>query len=703
MNASNIALYIGGTRTRHGGFGYITSVGVLAGNEIEGDMDRSPASRASTDENPVITLKNADGYVYYKLWNSAIAPSDDVDKPGRLAICVTMPSDARLKNGKSPYDLLMEIYEKFLEIGTTKTEQGLTIFRDEDLDKADFVQIIERYPFESVPFKTEVMKGATIAEIQVPREKMEDFFRDAQYPEFVNYKAVEVTTRGRNMFPNLQIPRPASYEVFVNGQSTGKFLTDPNERFNAQQQGTDDIKYSSMSFSLAELLNGPDHERHNQNNTVTIKLNKTLRRIDCNLKPLPVTYKKQIKYTLDSDEAAQSYVKKGLSSGAVRIKLDDEDWNDVIKPSVAKDAIRRKAIDIYPRETEEYVLSINKVEIDSYNEAVILTIKAQEHRGKKAGNGGEEGEMSKRKFVIGLIAGSVAGLLLGIGGTLLVKHFQGGKAEKVETTELKTAEQKAYKEALALPHRTENVKKIEEQNEAYLSQLEKGDGSKYRNYLKEFAKDSQAYDEQNFNSIKKRLEEFKTDSLAYVNYRTEMDKLNKEKLEEANEALKKIQDANAKKDYKKVADMCEGYLRDYEKVSEENTNKVKEIQQAASDKLSQMAKEEEEQKRIETEALGFINNHDYKGYETWKKSNKLEGSKQLAIDWILDFERSVNGERTLKTLPPNIKLQVKNKIKEYLEGIGFKEGGGKNFKDWNEVMDVKKEIDKIVRNKGIDN
>lgn len=702
---SNIALYIGGTRTRHGGFGYITSVGVLAGNEIERDLDRSPASRAVTDENPVITLKNADGYVYYKLWDSSIAPADDVNKPGRLAIGITMPSNARLKDDKSPYSLLMELYKKFLEKGTVKTEDGCTIFRDQDLDKADFVQIIERYPFEMVPFKTEVMKGEMIGELQVPQDKMEEFFRDAQYPEFVNYKAVEVTTKGRNMFPILQIPRPISYEVCINGQSTGKFLLNLDERFNARLDAAEDIKYSALSFSLEELFRNSSHIKQNQNGTAIIKLDKNLRRIECTLKPIPITYKKQVNYTSESDAEAITFFKKGLENGTISIRLDGADWNGPIKPSYAKDAINRNAIDIYPNEAGGYRYSLSKAAIDGFNEAVVLTVKATRARQSKAVHRVGEGG-GNRKFFIGLLVGLAAGLLLGVGGALLSQHLHKKKAEKAKVAEQKTAEQKAYQEAYALPSRTEGVK-IEEQKEDYLSLLKSEDGSlKYRNYLKTYTKDNGNYSEEDFNSITKRLNEFKEDSLAYANYRMEKERELQELLHKADEAFQNIQTTNEPKrnsknqiigavDYKKVANLCNEYLENFSDLIEENTVKVNDILNTANEKLGKQRSADNGKQKLEKEALVYLNNHDYNGFDKWKEKNNLDNSQRLAIAWILDYKVCVASDKKMTQVEKNAVIKG---IKDLIEAKGY---DTKAFNDWAEVMRLKKEIDDIVTKKGL--
>lgn len=699
---SNIALYIGGTRTRHGGFGYITSVGVLAGNEIEGDMDRSPASRATTDENPVITLKNAEGYVYYKLWNSSIAPADDVNKPGRLAIGVTMPSNVRLKDNKSPYRLLMEIHDKFLEIGTVKTEGGMTVFRDADLDKAAFVEVLERYPFEPVSIKPEVMKGESIAEIQMPKEKLEDFFRDAQYPEFVGYKAVEVTTRGKNMFPNLVIPRPTSYEVFVNGKSTGRFIQDLNERFNVRLDANDDIKYPRIDFSLGDLLQSANHAKQNQDGTVRIQLDQNSRRINCAVKASNVLYKKHIKYTRDSGDDAMAFVKKGLANGDIRIRLDGEDWNDAIKPSVAKSAIDRNKVDIYPHEAEGFKLSIAKAEIDQLNEEVLITInaiKSKEGFGKrsKEGTGKEDGNRPNSKLLWGFLIGLGVGVLCAIVGIMLWSSFHKEKTAKETVVEQEVVqpvenEQTAYSEAIALP--------FEQNDQAYIMLQKTGNGDKYRNYLKTYSQQSAEYNEEHFNEIKKRLDQYFADSTEYA--------------QEANNYLGLIQkefgkikeqpDQGKSVDCSSVRTMCNNFQLEYGGLSEENDKLVADILKECNE-MQQITTNSEDAKSNENDvvkntqrqallekAIEFLNNHDYDGYNRWDGKSKLTQVQRSAIDWILDYSHnSISGPE---------KRAVIDGIENYLKEIGFSTSEGGFFRDWNGVMEVKKQIDKIISNKG---
>lgn len=704
MSDLNIALYIEGTRIRHGGMSYILSVGGLAGNENEGEIDMPPISRNITQENPVITLKNAESYVYYKLWDSSIAPSDDENNPGRLAICMTMPSNARMRDNKSPYNLLMDIYHKFLELGTVQINENQRVFLNVDLDKGDFVKIIEQYPLERVSVKTEVMRGSTIAEIQVSKEKMEEFFRDAQYPEFVDYKAVEVTTQGRNMFPALQIPRDPSYEVFINGISTGKFLKDRYENFPAHLEPTNDVKYDSMKFSLDELFGKQNHFKQNQDNTASVQLNEKLRRIDCTLKPRNVFYRKQTKYTEDSDSDAVAFVKKGLSNNTIRIKLNGEDWNDEVKPSVAEDAVNNKGIDIYPHEIEKYKLMVHHARIDKLNEEVYITIKAIKSRSSKSeiGEGEEKNDIqSNRKFITGLVIGLVAGLILGIGGMMAWKLIQDNKAKKAIEKELKNAENTEYYKVINLPQRKAGTS-IEDQDDRYLVMLQKEEGAKlYRNYLKEYAKDNTVcYDEKHFTEVKKRLSELVNDSTEYAEFLA-----NETKLKAANDALKQIQDEIGKKkpNYDNIINLCNEYDEKFANVSAGNTDEVASIRKKAEEKKQDGQKADKEKERIENEALAFLNDRNYSGFTNWKDMNSLDKSKRNAVAWILDYQNNVKNESTLKDSDARKQSQyqndVKNGIENYLTEIKFKDGS-LMFKNWTEAMRVKTNIDEIISKKG---
>ena len=106
-NNRNIALRISGTKQRQAGFAPLVSAGVLAGNEGE-NMDRV----LLVPETPAFLVKHAEDYILYLLIDRRVK-SFDADAPGVLSIALTIGSAVQLADGKSPYTLLMEVYDTF--------------------------------------------------------------------------------------------------------------------------------------------------------------------------------------------------------------------------------------------------------------------------------------------------------------------------------------------------------------------------------------------------------------------------------------------------------------------------------------------------------------------------------------------------------------------------------------------------------------
>lgn len=695
----NIALYIGGTRkTGSSGFGFIMGVGVLAGNEHEGDMmDISPTSRATTPENPVFTIKNSNEYVFYKIWDSSISPSDATlgSRGGRLAIGVTIPSQARLSGNKSPYRLLMDIYEKFLEIGTEEIEieteekkVKMRKFRDVDLDKAEFVKIIESYPLEEANIKPAVMKGDTVGEIQMSPEKMEDFFRDTQYPEFAHYKAIEVTTKGKNMFPNLEIPRPVSYEVFVDGEPTNNFLKDRNDRYNARKNATEDYKYDSLSFSLGELLDSEDGTRKNQSGTVVVMLDKNNRRIDCTMKPKPILYKIRVGYSDHSDDEAKKATQKYLKDSSLRIRLDGKDLNfgDVaLKPSDAKLAVKDKRFDVYPKEWNGYVFSLT-ARLDELNEEVVITLKAnktkEENREERSRDGGPVKHNRKD-----LIIGGIIGLLFGIGGTL-------GTQKIVEMVRIKNSSNKeisAYNDAnassdtivmknyidaysapqfkypnkdhLSAIQKKLDLARMEAVNLNEMKQAEEAAYNKCKDEtlsLNERIAACEAYLKANYATHKNEIEQLKGTLTAQ---KTSDDNAKAE--EDAFDNCKKAQSQA----YPLNHTACQNYLKQYP----EGANK-----ETVCGYISEITKGRKD-------ILALLNGQNLRDFNTKYGSNEWK-------KYITEEERNA----VSNILNPSYDSPIRNKnVSNYIKDVfGFPEN--KQFGNWKEVTDLKTEMDKIL-------
>ena len=189
MATPKIGLRISGTKQRRGGFQPLVAVGVLAG-DVANKMDRVPL----VAEKPAYVVRHAPDYALYMLIDRRVK-SFDADASGVLTIALTIPSDSQLADKKSPYTLLQEIYNTFLSNYMTRLSDGRDSFLDKDAETEIFRQIVERYPLERrrralVPMAPKCSTGT----LRVPKDRLEDFFRDTNYREFMKFCDIEVGT-----------------------------------------------------------------------------------------------------------------------------------------------------------------------------------------------------------------------------------------------------------------------------------------------------------------------------------------------------------------------------------------------------------------------------------------------------------------------------------------------------------------------------
>lgn len=380
----NIALSIKGTRQRQSGFGLIANIGALAGwEDRDENMDRSPVSSLTCDENPVIVIKNTKDYVFYMLLDGMVKPADS-SNPGRLSIGITIPSNARMEGGKSPYSLLMDIYDKFKEKYMTPLDDKYFRFNTEEVDVIDFKRIVEDYPIEEIDVVPVAMTGATTGLIRVPESKLLEFFIDTQYDEFAYYRDIEVTTRGDNMFPNIVIPNPIKYVVWINDVRSG-VISNSNDIFTAKKERSDDFKYTVMNFSLDSLRLAGNHIKTDEGE---VYLDEYRHRIYCSLNREERWYTKEIKYTsVNPTNGAyeEQEISERVKKGVIKVLINGEE-RDRIRPSEAKEAISSKSIAVYPSDIGAYHLSVRASDYDLYDKIEItikIVNKEQENLEKK--------------------------------------------------------------------------------------------------------------------------------------------------------------------------------------------------------------------------------------------------------------------------------------------------------------------------------
>lgn len=291
IQSQKIGLCIAGTKSRQGGFTPFVISGILAGNEAS-NMDRVTL----VVEKPVYVIKHTNEYILYLLIDRKVKPCDR-DTFGVLSIALTIARDMRLADGKSPYTLLKEVYDKFRSDYMESDGNECDRFINKDVNSADFASIMEQYPVEKRSFDEYVtMNPSGLAgTLCVPQEKMADLFRDSQYSEFAQFKEVEIgarclTTPG---LEHLEIPRPVVYSIKVGERIIKETMSRPDDFFDTASilRNTSDIMYDNLSFCLEDLLNAPEHKIQSGQSSVTLDMEG--RCIRCEIQ------KKEIKYSLE--------------------------------------------------------------------------------------------------------------------------------------------------------------------------------------------------------------------------------------------------------------------------------------------------------------------------------------------------------------------------------------------------------------------
>jgi hypothetical protein len=347
---SQIALRIAGTKQRQAGFAPLVTVGVLAGGEGN-NMDQVPL----VNDKPGYIIKHTEEYILYLLIDRRVK-SFDADAPGVLSIALSLAREVQLAEGRSPYTLLKEVYETFRSTYMTPVGDERDSFVNTDIDNDIFREIVQRYPTEPrvgafIPMNPAGLSGT----LCVPENKMEAFFRDTQYPEFAVFKDIHVSPSCQTYpgLEGLEIPRPVSYEIYVNGNPTGNKLVRADDMYRSGLQSTKYVEYDMISFTLHEVLSAPGNQL--KIGTATVQLDAASGHIHCTIPKREIMYKLAIDLVGGNDND-QATIRNGFKSGKIRILLGSEDITDL--KEIKYSEVSGKEFTLYPSATEKHLLSV---------------------------------------------------------------------------------------------------------------------------------------------------------------------------------------------------------------------------------------------------------------------------------------------------------------------------------------------------------
>ena len=370
-----IGLYIGGTKSRQSGFNPLMITDFFAGDE-DNNMDKSTVVIGK----PVYVIKHTNDYILYLLIDKKVNPCDR-DTLGTLSIALTITRDMQLADGKSPYTLLKAAYDKFRAEYMEPSNDGCDRFLNKDVNRADFIAIMNQYPLERrvsayIPMNPSGLTGT----LCVPQEKMADLFRDSQYPEFGQFKEIEIsdfcqTTPGLEY---IEIPRPVVYSIKVNGKEIDTTMSQPDDEFDTASVliDTEDVEYERMHFTLENLLNAPEHQIRSNSSKSSVALDKEHNCIVCRI------YDKPIRYTLEYQTVGgtkndQLNIVNKISFGEIKLVMGNNIvpfYSTPSKTTTIPASWVHQTVIITPNYAERLELDIENKNIDDENRTVTVTI-----------------------------------------------------------------------------------------------------------------------------------------------------------------------------------------------------------------------------------------------------------------------------------------------------------------------------------------
>ena len=309
-----IAIRLSGTKERKAGFAPLINIGVLPG-DVSDNMDKVTL----VTEKPSYIIKHTPDYIYYGLIDRQVK-SFNADGSGILSLALAIRRGQRLAGGRSPYDLLREFYDKFVETYMTRKQDGRDEYNDTEIDDTQFRAIMEKYPTEDGNQNIIPMNGLGLTgTLRMDADKLADLFRDSQYQEFAQFREIEIGLQCTTSptLESVRIPRPIEYRLFVDGVNQHRTYTDADEKIIITKSEDGTYKYDTAVFLLKDLTDKGELE----DKGVKAKLDITKNRIDCNTAGMKKT---EIEYEITVENGIEK-VKKLLEEKKTKIVIDGYD------------------------------------------------------------------------------------------------------------------------------------------------------------------------------------------------------------------------------------------------------------------------------------------------------------------------------------------------------------------------------------------
>lgn len=169
------------------------------------------------------TITITESHYIFKLVKNNVRSSGAI-RPGNLVIAFSFPKHYKLDGGITPYDVLGKLKDEFLKKCMTLKDavRDAYEFKLERIDQHILDEVASEFTISPSPSPNRTMDAnAPKGYIVKSDAEIEKLFHDINYPEFDNYSEIivaeSVNQTSYTPINNIQIPRPKSYAVFVDG------------------------------------------------------------------------------------------------------------------------------------------------------------------------------------------------------------------------------------------------------------------------------------------------------------------------------------------------------------------------------------------------------------------------------------------------------------------------------------------------------
>lgn len=294
MDSNKIALKINGNPSANAGY---ASIGMH-----NSPLFQLPDGAAAVGNVPFyFTIFIEPRFTQYTIVHNNVK-SFGAQRDGALKIAISVPAGYKLSNNISPYDVLMQVDQRFRAAFLKEGFQPGTFQYAKENITSDELQrviypVIDQYStmLVNVGASHRPMKqGGPVAFVMCDAVRTKELFRDVQYPEFASYGEIVVAeaVAPTPALVKLQIPRPVNYEVWLNGVRK-QVVADPNQpvEFGIHSIAANPAYYTvaPVRFTVSQLLQGATFPG--------VRLDRGKERIEVTLDKKPV--KKEVRVDID--------------------------------------------------------------------------------------------------------------------------------------------------------------------------------------------------------------------------------------------------------------------------------------------------------------------------------------------------------------------------------------------------------------------